>query len=68
MSLSVTGVWQVDVWDQTVWADGVWREGDFVASILQGNKMFADYIERKMIPTMQEKTMTAEYVERKMIV
>lgn len=27
MSLSVAGVWAVDVWDQTVWADGVWREG-----------------------------------------
>ena len=27
MSLSVAGVWQVDVWDQTVWTDGVWREG-----------------------------------------
>jgi len=28
MSLSVAGVWAVDVWDQTVWADGVWREGE----------------------------------------
>ena len=32
MSLSVTGVWEVDTWDQTVWADGVWREGDYTAS------------------------------------
>ena len=30
MSLSVAGVWAVDVWDQTVWADDVWREGDYV--------------------------------------
>jgi hypothetical protein len=28
MSLSVAGVWQVDVWNQTVWADDVWREGE----------------------------------------
>ena len=27
MSLSIDGVWKVDVWAQTVWADGVWREG-----------------------------------------
>jgi len=27
MSLSVAGIWAVDVWDQTVWADGVWQEG-----------------------------------------
>ena len=29
MSLSVAGVWAVDVWDQTVWADDVWREGEY---------------------------------------
>lgn len=31
MSLSVAGVWAVDVWNQTVWADDVWREGEAAA-------------------------------------
>jgi len=39
MSLSVAGVWAVDVWDQTVWADGVWREGEYVLPLLSGLSM-----------------------------
>ena len=48
MSLSTVGVWQVGVWAQTVWADGVWREGEFTTLTLLGNRMFAQYQERKM--------------------
>jgi len=41
MSLSVAGVWQVDVWDQTVWADGVWREGS-PAAVAELNRALGD--------------------------
>ena len=44
MSLSVAGVWAVDVWDQTVWADDVWREGEYIPS--SGGPSISDDITR----------------------
>ena len=44
MSLSIAGVWAVDVWDQTVWADGVWREGIYISAVLYTMPAMANII------------------------
>ena len=68
MSLEVDGIWKSGVWAFTVWADGVWREGEFISQVLQGNKMFADYIKTQMTVDGEIVIMTPSFNKRDMIV
>ena len=67
MSLSVAGVWAVDVWDQTVWADGVWREGEAVITELTGGVKARKIKFKDIDPVWKQKEQLTDSVDLQIV-